>query len=165
VEQVARFDKDIDPFLSAQMESYGIGAVRTAAILNWRFVAPASRQYAIHIVREAAQPVAYAVLRRMQMAGFDVLALVDFLFDPRRPDVARTLLYAVHRAALEARVDLVTCLLNPHSPLLPALRRFRFLRTPESFQLAVHCPAGSPLRFDSRSYPAWHITWFDHDYV
>jgi hypothetical protein len=165
VERVARFDSDMDEFLEAQLEPYDTCALRTASILNWRFAEPRGRRYALHVVRQQGRPVGYVVLRRMKMSSFDVLALVDLLWDPQRQDVAQALRHTVHLAALEAGVELATCMLNPHSPLLPHLSRWGFLKTPEAFELVTHSPNSRPVSLERSSYRDWHITWFEHDYV
>ena len=101
----------------------------------------------------------------MDMQGFDTLALVDLVFPPERPEVGHSLLAAAHRVAVAARVDMAVCMLNPHSPLLPALRRCGYLEAPEAFTLMVHVPPQSPARLDENLFRQWHLTWFDHDYV
>jgi len=46
--------------------------------------------------------------------------------------------------------------------LLPVLKRYIYLKTPESFSLVFHEPKEALPDFD---FEKWHLTWFDHDYV
>ena len=107
----------------------------------------------------------YVVLRFMRMFEFDVLAIVDILYPSERRDVGSALLSKIHDLALKTRADMAVCLLNPHSPFLPVLKRQGFLKTPEGFSLIVHEPEDGGVQFKPGSFKQWHPTWFDHDYV
>jgi hypothetical protein len=163
--KVDKFGPEIDSLAPEACQHFSYYALRDAHILNWRFAQFPNRQYLIYVVREQVQSVGYIVLRRMNMMGFDVLAIVDILFQPDRADVGRALLNTVHEEALRLRVDMSACLLNPGSALLPALKAYGYLKTPEVFTLIVHEPKRSPLQFSEDQFTGWHVTWFDHDYV
>jgi hypothetical protein len=143
----------------------GLHALRTAAVLNWRFFQCPDRSYLVFVARNAGQCLGYVALRRMPMHEFDTLAIVDLVFPSARPDVGRALLAAVHDRAVGMQVDLAVCMFNANSPLIPVLRRCGFLRTSEAFTIIVHQPKDASFRVDMETLKNWHYTWFEHDYV
>lgn len=155
-----KFAEDIAPICA----SLGIHTQRTAAMLNWRFRQCPGRDYQVYAAREQSAVRGYIALRRIPMHEFDALAIVDLLFPPEQPKIGRALLLAAHRTALEMGVDLAAGVFNPHSALLPVLKRFGYLKTPEGFSLITHQPAGAT-PFTEDTFRAWHYTWFEHDYV
>ena len=165
VESVREFDEPLADALNGVCGELGTHAERSAAVLRWRFADAPGRRYEAFVARQADRPLGYVVTRAMPMAEFAALAVVDLVFPPQRPDVGASLLHAVHRAALEYKVDLAACMLNPHSPLLRVLRRFGYLRAPEGFTLIAHVPPQSALCLDKEFFHRWHLTWFEHDYV
>jgi len=162
IKEVNHFDLNFDSFLIGVQKFFPISSLRSSEILNWRFVRSPDRKYQILVVKEESSVCGYAVLNRMRMKGFDVLNIVDILFSPNRIDVGKRLLNAVHREALKLKVEMSACLLNPHDPLLPVLKRCIYLKTPESFLLVLHEPKERLTDFD---FEKWHLTWFDHDCV
>jgi hypothetical protein len=165
VARIEAFDDEAAASLEAVSRQLGMHTRRSAALLNWRFFDCPDRSYQVYLARGVTPGLGYVALRPMRMHDFEALAVVDLVFPPDRPDVGRALLRQMHRVALETRVDLAACMLNPASPLLPVLRRFGFLRTPEAFSLVVHQPKGSPMPVDAETFQHWHYTWLDHDYV
>ena len=166
VVQASRFTDMWDSFLQESCRGFQYYALRNADILNWRFADFPGRTYQIYLAFENSKPAGYIVLRRMKMMGFDVLSIVDILFLPGRNDVGRALLSAVHRVAVESKVDMSACLLSQHSPFLPILKRFGFIKTPQSFTLIVHKPKkGEIVMVDEKAFEQWHLTWFDNDYA
>lgn len=163
--EAGRFDPGMDSCLEKLQRQFDIYAFRTSEILNWRFADFPHRDYQILIAKDGSGMVGYAVLRYMRMLEFEVLAIVDILYPSERRDVGSALFRKIHDLALETRADMTACLLNPHSPFLPMLKRQGFLKTPEGFNLVVHEPKDGAVRFKPGSFNQWHLTWFDHDYV
>lgn len=159
------FGPDIDRFLKETLKYLPYSSLRNSAILNWRFTGSSEGKYRILITKERDRIVGYAVLRRMKMNTFDVLAIVDILFSPDRNDAGRTLLNSVHEMALRSGVEMSACMLNQFDPLCPALRKCGYLKTPETFSLFIHEPKGKDPHFSEASYAKWHLTWFDNDAV
>ncbi len=166
VDEVPRFEADTDAFLADFTAARAVAAVRTREILNWRFASYPERAYRIFVARERGRVVGYVVTRRMAMKHLQALAVVDLAFDPACERVGAALLQRCDREAMLARADVAATILNPHSPFARYLRRFGYLRTPESFTLVVHAPkdASAP-SFGAELFSSWHVTWFDHDYV
>lgn len=160
-----RFEPSIDAFLAEAGRQADFHAIRTAAILNWRFVECPARDYRIYIATEGGSPVGYIVLRPLRMDEFDALAVVDYLWQADRRDVGAALLLAAHRLALETRADIVSVLLNPTGKFTAAFRRFGFLRTPEHFSMLVHTAKDAEIDLSDITLDRWHVTWFEHDYV
>lgn len=160
VQRISQFDSSIDALGSCMDSDYH--AMRTSTILNWRFVGVPGREYALLLASDDSDILGYAVLRRMPMRAFDVLAIVDIVSRPKRSDVSYALLRAIHEEAIRLRVDMTACLLSPQSSLRPPLMRAGYVATPEVFQLIVHDPDAT---LATASFGKWHVTWFDHDYV
>jgi predicted N-acetyltransferase YhbS len=165
VTEISRFDSNIDLFVAQVQGNFPYSALRNATILNWRFAGYASVTYQILVVKEEGKIIGYTVLRHMDMNRFDVLAIVDILFSPDRIDAGKALLNAVHKIALQLNVEMSACMLNPYSPLCPILKKYGYLKTPETFSLFIHEPKGTSPHFSEDSFEKWHLTWFDNDAV
>ena len=101
----------------------------------------------------------------MEMKRFDVLAIVDIFFSPDRSDAGKALLDAIHRIAVQLKVEMTTCMLNQHGPLCQILKNCGYFKTPETFSLFVHEPKGTDAHFSEDTFDKWHVTWFDNDSV
>jgi hypothetical protein len=165
VQNTAEFDSGIDTFVATLNGFFSFIALRNAEVLNWRFRNGVSSDYLLYIAKEHHVIVGYMVLRRMKMKELDVLAIVDILFSPKRPDIGKALLSVVHELAVYMQVDVSACLLNPHGPLCKIFRKCGYLKTPESFSLFVHEPKGADRQFREDTFSKWHLTWFDNDAV
>ena len=165
VSETSRFPQDFATFLQSVRSQFKLAALRTVAILNWRFAANADRGYRIFLAYEEDRPAGYIVLRRMAMREFETLAVVDLLFDVGRPAVGHTLLRCAHRVALSEGVDIAVVMLNEFSPFRRILRLWGFLESPEQFTLILHEHKDTPHRLAARPAQDWHVTWFDHDFV
>ena len=165
VSEASRFPEDFAPFLQSVSGQFKLAALRTVAILNWRFAANADRGYRIFIANEGNRPAGYIVVRRMAMREFETLAVVDLLFDMDRPDVGHALLRRAHQLAISEGVDIAVAMLNELSPFRRILRLWGFLESPEQFTLILHERKDAPHRLATRPPQDWHVTWFDHDFV
>jgi len=165
INKIELFDSDIDVFCRTIQRHFSCCALRNSEILNWRFTQLSERKYQIFIARDEGTIVGYVVLRRMKMKQICTMAIVDIFFSPDRFDVGKALLNTVHKKSVKSKVEMSACLLNPHNPLLPVLKKFGFLKTPESFSLIAHEPNDSLVSPEECSFDKWHITWFDHDLV
>jgi predicted N-acetyltransferase YhbS len=163
--EIPKFDSSIDQFLTDVRRHFPYSALRNSTILNWRFAGSPAVKYRILVTREEGNIIGYAVLRRMEMNRFDVLAIVDILFSPDRIDAGNSLLNAVHKIAVQLNVEMSACLLNSYDPLCPVLKKCGYFKTPETFSLFVHEPKGATPHFREDTFDKWHLTWFDNDAV
>jgi hypothetical protein len=163
VREMRGFGDGIGPLLKESRLNLSVGAERSVDTLNWRFVEPRSRGYRIFCAEEDGLLVGYMVVRRMVMSGFDVLAIVDFLWLPERKDVGRALVSKIHDVCRQTEVDLLSCLQSRPSPFNPLFRRCGFFQTRECLTLLVHEPQS--IFFGPADFSQWHLTWFEHDYV
>jgi hypothetical protein len=158
-----RFTDAVERLFVREPRGVRFRSLKNQAVLNWRF-ADTPRNYRILLAEVDSETLGYVVLREMPMRDLSVLAVVDLEFPDDRPEVGAALMRAIHRHALEARVDVAACLISPCDSRLRLLKRYGYLRSPESFTLIVHTPPGrSPLGFDD--FSAWRMTWFEHDYT
>jgi hypothetical protein len=165
VTEISRFDSSIDHLLTDVQRHFHYSALRNSIILNWRFSGSPAVRYRILVTKEEGNITGYAVLRRMEMNRFDVLAIVDILFSPDRVDAGKALLTAARKIALQLNVEMSACLLNPYDPLCPVLKKCGYFKTPETFSLFVHEPKGTKPYFSKATFDKWHLTWFDNDAV
>ncbi len=165
VEEIERFTEESAAFLQVMNARFPKIAERTPEILNWRFVNFPWREYRLVVARRGREMQGYIALRKMPMQGFETLAIVDLLYPPENPGIGQALLDQAFTIALKEGVELISCLINPHSEMLPLLKRNLYLRTPQSFTLIVHEPGGKEQRLTGQTFVGWHLTWFDHDYV
>lgn len=165
VKEISKFDQDIDQFFMKVKKHFPYCADRDSKILNWRFVNSHGNKYSILIATEKENIIGYTVIRRMKMKQFNVLAVVDILFSPERPDAGKVLMRAIHEKAIELNVDMSSCMLNQHDPLCPLLKRSGYFKTPEKFSLFIHEPKATASCFSKNSFDKWHLTWFDNDAV
>ncbi len=141
-----------------------LDAQRNGPALHWRYLQAPGRRYRLLCIRAGDQVVAYAAVRSMPMRNFAVLALVDCLVAPGVQGAAAALVRALLHAARERGADLLACLMAPHDPVLPLLRRQGFLPTPERF--AILLKAATPeIAATLPDYTQWRVGWFCHDYV
>ncbi len=163
--EISGFDASMEQFLTEVQRHFPYSALRNSTILNWRFAGSPAVKYQILVTKEKNNIVGYIVLRRMKMKQFDVLAIVDILFSPERPDAGNSLLNAVHEMAVQMNVDMSSCMLNQHDPLCPILKKSGYFKTPETFSLFIHEPKDTTSHFSKDSFDKWHLTWFDNDAV
>jgi predicted N-acetyltransferase YhbS len=163
--EISEFDPGIDRFLEVVQRRFPYSAIRNSTILKWRFEGSPAVKYRILVTKEEGEIIGYAVLRRMEMNRFDVLAIVDILFSPERFDAGKSLLNAVHKMAVQSNVEMSACLLNSYDPLCPVLKKSGYFKTPETFSLFVHEPKGARPLFSEDTFDKWHLTWFDNDAV
>ena len=161
--EISMFDQAIDQFLEEVQRHFPYTALRNSGILNWRFASSPAVKYYILVTKEQGNIIGYAVLRRVVIKGFETLAIVDILFSPDRTDAGKSLMSAVHKKARELDVEMTACLLNPHDPICPVIKKCGYYKTPETFALIIHEPRGPVHHFNKDSFSKWHLTWFDHD--
>jgi hypothetical protein len=155
-----RITGELAPRLARALVGPAPAPVRNRSILAWRFGAFPDRGY--QVVVAGPSPRGYAVLRRMAMHGFDVLAIVDLVSAPGDRNTIDALLHEAIERAEAGGCDLVACMCAPDGGLAARLRSRLFRATPEAFTLIVHQPRGAP---DLLASAPWPLTWFDHDFV
>jgi predicted N-acetyltransferase YhbS len=165
VRQVESISEALGAFAKTATAQFPIHAVRSRDIMAWRFFGLPDRSYTIVEALKGGDIVGYAALRRMNMLGFDTLAIVDILFSLEQPEVGRALMRAVHDEAVRLNVAAAACMVGDGSPLIPMLRRAGYLRAPEGFSMVVHETATESPRFSVDALRSWYVTWYDHDYV
>ena len=165
ISEVSRFDSSFDSFLTRWMDSQEIAAVRSTAILNWRFVGLVERNYRITVARRKGKICGYMVTRKMPMKQFSTLAIVDLIaLDEDKAAVAALMNASVPIAAKE-KVDLVTTAFPAHYRFCQLLYRKGFISTSEKFTLITRLPQDSTITFNQNDFKRWFINWFDHDFV
>lgn len=160
--EVERFDENFDRLFQQISRSFKISALRTSDICNWRFFGLKERGYNVIGLKDKGNILGYAVLRRMKMKTYDVLAVVDLFFLPGHRKAGKRLFYEIHRRSVQKKVDMAVCLLGPESYISRMLGRAGFIKSPGFFTSVINTPGGIK---DFTGPKDWHMTWFDHDYV
>ena len=157
---------DLDEELLARAHAkWGIRAERTNDALRRRFQQFGNKHYTIFAAVSGGRDQGYIVLRRTNVQGFDVLAILDVAVPEDAADARRSLLLHACRQGIRANCDAVACLERPGTAEARALRSCLFFRTPAYFTLI----ADRDSRLVAEGGPSWagewYANWFDHDYI
>ena len=165
VTEVVGFDSSHDKFLEAWTNKQDITAIRSADILNWRFVAFKERNYRITVAHRNGIFCGYLVTRNMPMKQFSSLAIVDVVAMDDDEETASTLLNHCAKIAKQENVDFISTAFPKHYCFRKLLQRKGFIETKEKFTLVIRIPKESELAIQPADFNRWFISWFDHDFV
>ncbi|MDB5582196.1 MAG: hypothetical protein JWR80_7372 [Bradyrhizobium sp.] len=164
LEPITAFDSSIAATSAEIAKHHKYFAERgDASVLNRRFFGLSCRDYSVFRIARGDATIGYVALRSMDMKGFNALGIVDICFDLSNRPVARAVLRAIDRIALERGADLVSMLTNS-APLIARLKWNFYLRAPETFRLVILEPSKA-LALGASRIDDWYVTWFEHDYV
>ena len=160
VEEVASFSPDVDELWRRLAPQFPFAIIRDRAYLSWRYTASPELTYRCFEIRRDGQLCAWFVTRA-GWQGVPILALADFLADPRDENaVGLTLRHAV-RAGREAEQARVEAWLPPRSPFFSAARRHGFESEPSQYVLCAMLYRDQPELDWVRDH--WYFTIGDSD--
>lgn len=123
--------KSMDLFWERIKDKYPIMSVRDAAYIRYRYLNVPRRTYYPYIAMESGAPVAFAVGRIREVAGFQCGMIADFLFLPGHEEIAKRLIKAlVHRMKQEG-ASLAGCIILSHTAEAKLLKKCGFWHIPE----------------------------------
>jgi GNAT superfamily N-acetyltransferase len=159
--------EDLDSLCSSSSLD-GIGSVRSAAYLKWRYRRPGGVYYLVeHRVEGTLRGIAVIGLRIK--GGLKLGFVMEFLSPSQSPEIQRALLKALIGQAKELGCDGLCALSFPGSEMRKTYTRSAFvptkpglLREHIDFSLRLLDPKLSKTSLEPK---AWHLTWGDTDLV
>jgi GNAT superfamily N-acetyltransferase len=164
IEEIERFDAEVDDLFARGAPDLGIIAERTTQTLNWKYVDIPHRTFRLLAARSRdGRLVGYLVLDIEDVPPFRRGTAVDILADPDVPDAALALAAEADRIFAAAGVDLAVALTT--DPVwLRAFRKRRFFKartTRTSSLLARNIP--NEIGDAARDLNGWYLTFGDSD--
>lgn len=151
-------DKDVQQFFSGQTVVGNISLVKNPDFLKWRLSKPNAR-YTCFVLRGTGVS-ATAVVRIMNIGGFQTLAIVDL--ESLSVKNSKTLMSHIAAFAATSRCDLIGFCSNKSNFKRLGLRRFGFLNSPKKFKVITRSIGQSNHNLVEQFT---RITWLDSDTV
>jgi len=143
VEEVTHFGQEVDAVSNDFLGKVRLGCLRSAAFLNWRYLAKPTHEYRAWGARRDGQLNAFLITRRATMFGADCMVIMDLgCRDGAEADLL-ALIAARLRAEREAGASLAVTM-GTH-PFFSQLGRLGYLRIPDRIN-------PRPLRFTARAH-------------
>ena len=125
---IERFSADVDSISEAFLGQVGIGCIRDAVFLNWRFVTNPDKICQCWGAYRGDQTVAYLVTRRRRLFGVELTLLMDMGCLANEEKTLLSLIAHRVKAAADEGVDAAVTL-GLH-PFFKRLRRLGFVHVP-----------------------------------
>jgi len=151
-------DTDVQQFFSSQPVVGNISLVKNPYFLKWRLSKPNAR-YTCFVLRGPGVN-ATAVVRIMNIGGYQTLAIVDF--ESLSVKNSRALMSHIAAFAARLRCDLIGFCSNKSNFKRLGLRRFGFLISPKNFKVITRSIGQSNYSLIEQFS---RITWLDSDTV
>lgn len=121
----------MDAFWEKIKSKYPIIGVRDAAYIRYRYLNVPKRIYYPYIAVENGEPVAFAVGRIREVAGFQCGMIADFLFLPGHEETAKRLVKTLVYRMKREGASLAGCIILSHTAEAKLLKRCGFWHIPE----------------------------------
>ncbi len=126
---IDRFTSEVDPMAHSVVGQTGIGLVRDARFLNWRFLDKPTSEYRAWGLRRAGQLLAYVVTRQARLFNTDCLLLMDWGYLPGEEQALLALIAHRLRAGREDKAALAVTM--GFHPFFRRMGRLGFVAAPE----------------------------------
>ncbi len=163
VEEIERFDHDVDPLYDRCKVGWGTSTIRDPAFLNWRFVDNPKHAYTLYAVRGGGSLLGYAVYRAGDWIVPDMGLVADFLVPPDEREVAEALQQAMLARARADRVKVVGLFLPEWSSWFERFQEWGFLVWPTPYNMVGRTFDPNYSLFWLRDH--WWFTLADSDLV
>ena len=130
LEEVRRFDDKLDEFWGRVGQRFGISAMRTSNLLNWRYFDRPDSIYTVFSVSADERWLGYVVLRLLEKWGLRLGTVVDLFFDPECKAAGQLLLHCAEEHFRDNRADVMWSLFAGPPVYRKVLRQAGFFRTP-----------------------------------
>lgn len=151
-------DTDVQQFFSSQPVVGNISLIKNPSFLEWRLSKP-NAKYTCLVLRGLGVG-ATAVVRIMNIGGFETLAIVDF--ESISIINSRALMSHIATFAARSRCDLIGFCSNKSNFKRLGLRRFGFLNSPKNFKVITRSIGHSNHSLIEKFS---RINWLDSDTV
>lgn len=121
----------MDVFWAKIKGKYSVMGVRDAAYIRYRYLNVPRRTYYPYIAVENGEPVAFAVGRIREVAGFTCGMIADFLFLPGHEEIAKRLVKTLVYRMKQEGASLAGCIILSHTVEAKLLKQCGFWHIPE----------------------------------
>lgn len=163
IRPVKAFDDRVDELWRRASHDFVYAAVRTSAVLNYRYADRRSGDYTIALAEQGETLLGYVVYSSWQGTG----QIADVLVLPGRQDVLESLVAFALRDLQQAGSSTVECWRDLHHPYRPALDKLGFVELQRRQGMTLHSVRGpdDSVAFFADPKAAVHIMAGDTDLV
>jgi hypothetical protein len=163
-------DARLDAIWSRVAPGVGVGAVRDAAFVRWRYATRPDAGYRLVVASRAGRAAGWFAHRSLALRGIPAGFVVDFVLAPDEAEAGATLLRAAAGLARAEGAALLSALRPGSGPARRALGRAGFVPVPEALhpqviRFSVRGLGAHAQRTDWLQPRAWTLGWSDTDVV
>lgn len=165
----ATFGDDVDQLWRQFSTDVGVGVVRDARYLTWRYLHHPVFRYGVRGLYEAGELRGLVIWRVAEKHGGHIGYVMELMVEPSREDVAALLLRTAIGEMAAAGAEVALAWQLEHSPLQAVYRRAGFLPLPVSWRpIELHFGArwlGEPMGYPLGNRASWYLSYTDSDTV
>lgn len=166
----AASDARLDEIWARVAPGVGIGAVRDAAFVHWRYATRPEAGYRLVVASRAGCGAGWFAYRSLALRGIPAGFVVDFVLAPGEAAAGAALLRAAAGIARAEGAALLSALRPGSGPARRALGHAAFVPIPEALhpqviRFSVRSLGSSGVRRALLDPRAWHLAWSDTDVV
>lgn len=124
----------MDQFWECVKDKYPVMNVRDSKYIIYRYLNMPLRTYCPYLALQDGKPVAFSVIRTMDVSGMQCGMLADFLFASGAESAAEQLLISMMTKAEELNASVVGALMLPHAEEAKLIRKKGFVRCPKKLE-------------------------------
>ena len=143
VEEVTHFSEEVDAVSNEFLGRVRVGCMRSAAFLNWRYLAKPTHEYRAWGARRADALTAFLITRRASMFGTDCMVIMDLGCRDGAENDLLALIAA--RLGAERQAGAILAVTMGTHPFFSQLGRLGYVRIPDRIN-------PRPLRFVARAH-------------
>ncbi len=160
IEKVGELDNTFESFLKKGSSFFSNIGVRDREYLTWRYLRHPTRHYEIYRAMTEGEMQGYIILRKVNLLGFNSVAIVDMLSTDREALLA--LITEGIAYGRREKADLLGIMIPETHPYGRSLKQKGFLRSPKTFRFMIYAQEEDKRLWDPNR---WHLTWGDTDVI
>jgi hypothetical protein len=168
VEEINKFDQEVDKFLKAVYGDYNYMIIRDTEYINWKYSTKGVGDYRKFIVKENGKLVGYAVLRANRYnKKYPVGYIVELMTRKHRPELTSPLVEKALNYFSATGVNIVNFLTVKNHPYIDVLKGFGFIDSRVKINMYIPMkerhPAVEVLLRSGIGPETVHVAWGDFD--